>query len=80
MELCKGLCAKGRAEKMSGVIGIYDPYLPPSNPEISIDIKPAIKYSNIYGEMFIKRYYLGFIWSNNIYSFSFLIARLILQN
>ncbi len=33
----KGLYAKGRAGKIKGVTGIDDPYIPPSNPEITID-------------------------------------------
>lgn len=42
LEICeqrdrKGLYAKGRAGKIKGVTGIDDPYIPPSNPEISID-------------------------------------------
>ncbi len=33
----KGLYAKARAGKVKGVTGISDPYIPPSNPEITID-------------------------------------------
>ena len=42
LEICeqrdrKGLYAKARAHKIKGVTGIDDPYIPPSNPEITID-------------------------------------------
>jgi sulfate adenylyltransferase len=42
MEVCeqrdrKGIYAKARTGKMSGVTGIDDPYIPPSNPEIILD-------------------------------------------
>ncbi|OEU53041.1 MAG: adenylyltransferase [Desulfobacterales bacterium S3730MH5] len=42
LEICeqrdrKGLYAKGRAGIVKGVTGIDDPYIPPSNPEITID-------------------------------------------
>ncbi|MBU0730120.1 MAG: bifunctional sulfate adenylyltransferase/adenylylsulfate kinase [Proteobacteria bacterium] len=42
MEVCeqrdrKGLYAKARAGKIKGVTGVSDPYIPPSNPEITID-------------------------------------------
>nr|MBF0222328.1 bifunctional sulfate adenylyltransferase/adenylylsulfate kinase [Desulfobulbaceae bacterium] len=40
----KGLYAKARAGKVKGVTGVSDPYIPPSNPEITIDtseITPA---------------------------------------
>ncbi len=42
LEICerrdrKGLYAKARAGKVKGVTGITDPYIPPSNPEITID-------------------------------------------
>ena len=42
LEVCeqrdrKGLYAKARANKIKGVTGIDDPYIPPSNPEITID-------------------------------------------
>jgi sulfate adenylyltransferase len=33
----KGLYAKARAGKIKGVTGVSDPYIPPSNPEITID-------------------------------------------
>lgn len=33
----KGLYAKARAGKVLGVTGVSDPYIPPSNPEITID-------------------------------------------
>jgi sulfate adenylyltransferase len=33
----KGLYAKARAGKMKGVTGVDDPYVPPSNPDITID-------------------------------------------
>ena len=33
----KGLYAKARAGKVKGVTGITDPYIPPSNPELTID-------------------------------------------
>jgi sulfate adenylyltransferase len=33
----KGLYAKARAGKMKGVTGVDDPYVPPSEPEITID-------------------------------------------
>jgi sulfate adenylyltransferase len=33
----KGLYAKARAGKMKGVTGVDDPYIPPSDPEITID-------------------------------------------
>ncbi len=33
----KGLYAKARAGKVKGVTGVTDPYIPPSNPEITID-------------------------------------------
>ena len=43
LEVCeqrdrKGLYAKGRSGKVNGVTGIDDPYIPQSNPKISIDI------------------------------------------
>lgn len=40
----KGLYAKARAGKVKGVTGVSDPYIPPSNPELTIDtseITPA---------------------------------------
>ncbi|SDP62818.1 bifunctional sulfate adenylyltransferase/adenylylsulfate kinase [Desulforhopalus singaporensis] len=42
LEVCemrdrKGLYAKARAGKVKGVTGITDPYIPPSNPELTID-------------------------------------------
>ena len=42
LEVCeqrdrKGLYAKARAGKVKGVTGVTDPYIPPSNPELSID-------------------------------------------
>ncbi|MGW8194053.1 MAG: adenylyl-sulfate kinase, partial [Desulforhopalus sp.] len=42
LEICeqrdrKGLYAKARAGKVKGVTGITDPYIPPSNPELTID-------------------------------------------
>jgi sulfate adenylyltransferase len=42
MEVCeqrdrKGIYAKARTGKVSGVTGIDDPYIPPSNPEIVLD-------------------------------------------
>jgi sulfate adenylyltransferase len=42
LEVCeqrdrKGLYAKARAGKVKGVTGITDPYVPPSNPELTID-------------------------------------------
>lgn len=42
LEVCeqrdrKGLYAKARAGKVKGVTGITDPYIPPTNPEITID-------------------------------------------
>ena len=42
LEVCeqrdrKGLYAKGRAGKVKGVTGITDPYIPPLNPELTID-------------------------------------------
>lgn len=42
LEVCeqrdrKGLYAKARANKIKGVTGIDDPYIPPSNPDITID-------------------------------------------
>jgi len=42
LEVCeqrdrKGLYAKARAGKVKGVTGVTDPYIPPSNPEITID-------------------------------------------
>ena len=42
LEVCeqrdrKGLYAKARAGLAKGVTGIDDPYIPPSNPEISIN-------------------------------------------
>jgi sulfate adenylyltransferase len=40
----KGLYAKARAGKVKGVTGVSDPYVPPSNPELTIDtsnITPA---------------------------------------
>lgn len=42
LEICeqrdrKGLYAKARSGKVKGVTGITDPYIPPSNPELSID-------------------------------------------
>jgi sulfate adenylyltransferase len=42
LEVCeqrdrKGLYAKARAGKIKGVTGVSDPYIPPSNPELSID-------------------------------------------
>jgi sulfate adenylyltransferase len=42
MEVCeqrdrKGIYAKARTGKVSGVTGIDDPYVPPSNPEIVLD-------------------------------------------
>ncbi|MGB3222150.1 MAG: bifunctional sulfate adenylyltransferase/adenylylsulfate kinase [Desulforhopalus sp.] len=42
LEVCeqrdrKGLYAKARAGKVKGVTGITDPYIPPSEPELSID-------------------------------------------
>ncbi len=33
----KGLYAKARAGKIKGVTGVSDPYIPPSNPELTID-------------------------------------------
>jgi sulfate adenylyltransferase len=33
----KGLYAKARAGKVKGVTGVSDPYIPPSNPELTID-------------------------------------------
>ena len=44
LEVCeqrdrKGLYAKGRSGKVKGVTGIDDPYIPPSNPEITIDTR-----------------------------------------
>jgi sulfate adenylyltransferase len=33
----KGLYAKAKAGKMTGVTGVDDPYIPPSNPEITVD-------------------------------------------
>lgn len=49
LEVCeqrdrKGLYAKARAGKVKGVTGVSDPYVPPSNPELTIDtssITPA---------------------------------------
>ncbi|GAB4342195.1 MAG: bifunctional sulfate adenylyltransferase/adenylylsulfate kinase [Desulfobulbaceae bacterium] len=42
LEVCeqrdrKGLYAKARAGKIKGVTGVSDPYIPPSNPELTID-------------------------------------------
>ena len=42
LEVCeqrdrKGLYAKARAGKIKGVTGVTDPYIPPSNPELTID-------------------------------------------
>jgi sulfate adenylyltransferase len=42
MEVCeqrdrKGIYAKARTGKVSGVTGIDDPYIPPSNSEIVLD-------------------------------------------
>ena len=42
LEVCeqrdrKGLYAKARAGKVKGVTGVTDPYIPPSNPELTID-------------------------------------------
>jgi len=42
LEICeqrdrKGLYAKARAGKVKGVTGVTDPYIPPSNPELTID-------------------------------------------
>ena len=42
LEICeqrdrKGLYAKARANKIKGVTGIDDPYIQPSNPDITID-------------------------------------------
>lgn len=42
LEVCerrdrKGLYAKARAGKVKGVTGITDPYIPPANPELTID-------------------------------------------
>lgn len=42
LEVCeqrdrKGLYAKARSGKVKGVTGITDPYIPPSNPELTID-------------------------------------------
>ena len=42
LEVCeqrdrKGLYAKARAGKVKGVTGVSDPYIPPSNPELTID-------------------------------------------
>lgn len=42
LEICelrdrKGLYAKARAGKVKGVTGINDPYIPPSNPELTVD-------------------------------------------
>lgn len=33
----KGLYAKARAELVKGVTGIDDPYIPPTNPEVTIE-------------------------------------------
>ncbi len=49
LEVCeqrdrKGLYAKARAGKVQGVTGVSDPYIPPANPELTIDtsaITPA---------------------------------------
>lgn len=42
LEVCeqrdrKGLYAKARAGKIKGVTGVSDPYIPPSNPELTLD-------------------------------------------
>ncbi len=46
LEVCeqrdrKGLYAKARSGKVKGVTGVDDPYVPPSNPEITIDTTEA---------------------------------------